>query len=79
MEKATEVSTLLREKEKRISQLEQPLEAEKEIVTREAVEQLAKLQKDMEVLKIIHEANILTKKFNFEKSSNPWKYTRMSH
>lgn len=66
MDKANEVSTLQREKEERIVQLESELEAEKASANREAVEQLMQLWQDMEVLKITHEANISVKNMQLQ-------------
>lgn len=61
MDKDTEISVLLKEKEEKISQLEQQLETEKASVNRQVAEQLAQLQQSMEVLKISHEADISIK------------------
>jgi len=61
MDKATEVSVLLREREEKIAQLEQHREIEKANVNQQAAEQIAQLQQSMEVIKIIHEANISAK------------------
>lgn len=66
MDKATEVSTLLRKNEKRISQLEQQLEAKKASVNSQAAEHLTQLQRDMEVLKISHEADISAKNMQLQ-------------
>lgn len=61
MEKATEVSTLLKEKQERIAQLEQQLETEKASVNKQAAEELTQLQQRMDVLRISHEADISAK------------------
>jgi len=57
MDKAIEVSILLREREERIAQLE----IEKANVNKQAIEQIVHLQQSMEVLKISHEADISSK------------------
>ena len=61
MDKATKVSTLLREKEERIAQLEQQLKIEKESVNRQVAKQHSQFQQSMEVLKISHQADMSAK------------------
>jgi len=66
MDKATELSILLREREEKITQLEQHLQIEKTNVNQQATEQIAQLHQNMEVLKIIHEANIFAKNMQIQ-------------
>jgi len=61
MDKATEISLLLKEKEEKIAQLKQQLETERASENRQAAQQLAQLQQSMEVLKISHEEDISAK------------------
>ena len=61
MDKATEVSILVQEKDYKIMQLQQQLDEERNDLNQRVEQQLLKFQQDMEVLKISHENDIQQK------------------